>query len=351
MICTITALPVRCGDCIFVNFTDVNNKEHSILIDTGYADTFNRTIKLIIDDLQSKDNNLDLLVLTHTDGDHIGGVKRLLKEYGLSSFKEVWFNYSPIPYSVGNDSNDISIKQGIWLRDLLLSSGIVNEGPIMATQVHTISEAILTVISPDNEQFDCFIEEWSKEEKSINTPNEGSVGTLETDYDVPIIELAKKNFEKDSSLSNRSSIAFILNIGTFKALFTGDSHPDVLKNSLHSLGYSPTNPISLNLVKISQHGSKGNTNDDIMDIIDCQHFLISTNSANKHKFPHKEALSRIVISCHNRHPNSFIHFYFTYQSTAFDVIFTDDEYKLFNIICHFPEIDTGGITLTFSTNE
>lgn len=350
MKCVIKALPVRCGDCLVVHFTATDrDKPYHIVIDTGYANTYFRTLKPIIKELRSKSEVVDLFIITHTDGDHIGGSKPLLADFGSSWFDHAWFNYAPAPYIIADESNEISISQGVSLRDCLLSYKKVNENPILAGFNYKLGPALLKVISPDKDQFERLLGEWRKEEPDPS--DEGTIAVAGRDYNQSIKDLLENKYVPDTSLYNRSSIAFILQVGSTKALFTGDAHPEVLVASLRAQGYSSDKPILLEFMKVSHHGSKGNTSDELMDYIDCQHYLISSNADNKHQLPNKEALARVVCAAYKRHNDRPIHLYFTYKSELLEEIFTPHEQSQFLIQCHYPDTDGGGICFDYSIHE
>ena len=120
------------------------------------------------------------------------------------------------------------------------------------------------------------------------------------DWNVDIIDFDLNKYEKDSDEDNKSSIAFIVHISDKdnkngkSILFLGDAFPDHIAQNLSDMGYSKENRLNLDYVKISHHASKGNTSDNLLDIIDCSKFIISTNGTNRDKFPHKEAFARIL---------------------------------------------------------
>lgn len=83
MAINITLLPAEHGDCIFVSAYDYN-----ILIDGGVAQTYqdlhdrrnpDKPLKLLIDKLHEENKHIDLLIVTHVDDDHIGGIIECLK--------------------------------------------------------------------------------------------------------------------------------------------------------------------------------------------------------------------------------------------------------------------------------
>lgn len=349
MNCKIQAFPVRNGDCLLISLSnnEISQSPTHLLVDTGYADTYLRTLKPALKQLLALDQQIKLFVMTHIDGDHIGGVKQLLADFGNEWFEQAWFNYSPKPYTLPPDSGESSVRQGIILRDFLLAEQKVNVEPILSNHRYTIGSAKLYILSPDEAQFVELIDEWRKEEEELIASTDNPSSSIESDHDDTIEDLFKKPFHPDNSLTNRSSIVFTLTVDNLTALFTGDAHTDVICQSLRKARYTPEKPLCLQFMKIAHHGSKGNTSRDLMELIDCRHYLISTNAANKHQFPHKEALARVVEAAHNRNPGEPVHFYFTYADTILENLFSASEKQTYQIICHFPEEGDSGITFSF----
>jgi len=61
------------GDCILIR-----SEKHTLMIDTGYRDTADD----VFDFLEGSDvSEIDALILTHYDKDHIGGAKKLISQY------------------------------------------------------------------------------------------------------------------------------------------------------------------------------------------------------------------------------------------------------------------------------
>ena len=66
-----------------------------------------------------------------------------------------------------------------------------------------------------------------------------------------------------------------------------------LKQKVRTLGYSDTNKLKLDLVKISHHGSQYSTSDEFLSLLDSECYIISTNGS-KHGLPNKRTIARII---------------------------------------------------------
>jgi beta-lactamase superfamily II metal-dependent hydrolase len=193
----------------------------------------------------------------------------------------------------------------------------------------------ITILSPDQKQYDNFIDDWKLEEEiRAKKPKSVEISIKqERDYHVSIVELANKPFKEDTSLENRSSIAFLLEFDSFKAIFTGDCAPSVLENSLRALGYSEINPLKLDFFKVAHHSSKSNTSFSLLSLINCPNYGISTNSSNRDFFPHKATLSRIITARNGRTTKLF----FNHYDPVILSIFTQEEQDKYAFACIYPK--------------
>ena len=111
-------------------------------------------------------------------------------------------------------------------------------------------------------------------------------------------------------------------------LWLADSHPTDVSRSLLKLGYSPTNPLICDFVKVSHHGSRGNNSDDLYDLIRCDNYIMSVDGENNYYLPNKECIAGILRNP-NRKNGSEYHFYFTYDNPALRNIFNVDGYDVY----------------------
>lgn len=91
----IEMLPAGAGDCILLDFI---KEDYRILIDGGYADTYHCYLRKRLKKLAGLGKRINLLVISHIDSDHIGGILAFLKENGpaghpeIIGVDEVWYN-------------------------------------------------------------------------------------------------------------------------------------------------------------------------------------------------------------------------------------------------------------------
>lgn len=335
----ITFLKAFHGDSILISFKDQEKKKRNILIDGGPAWTYEETdkrtkrkkpgdLKNKISSLEKKKEKIDLLILTHVDSDHIDGI---LKWFEDSMFSEdmigkVWFNsgrliseYIKNHKSKKNDlkirrgkSSNTGIEQGVSFENFILKKKLWYRKLIKSGD--NIQEFGLNfkILSPDISKLKELLKKWKKEQPE-------SLTTVETDYMLSLKEhIAKDKFKEDNKTHNGSSIAFIMTYKTKNYLFLGDAHPSTLVRGLEYFKYSKTNPLKAEFVKVSHHGSKGNTSSELLNFIDSNKFIISSNG-KYFGLPDKQCLARII----KLKPKA--KFYFNYPELI-EKIFSNQDY-------------------------
>lgn len=321
----VNVLKAGCGDSIHIQYTH-EGVNKNILIDTGTSAMFSSgddgRLRKLIKDLQSKGEDIDLLIISHWDDDHIGGVLKWFEkdlECAKLMIKHIWFNSGTLInkyfnsiaasedktkiYCNGRNSHT-SMKQGVSFEKIILENEISHN--LMTTdssscEINVLDGAKFTVLSPTSIQLSKLLQEWKKH---INK----KTSAKSSDYNKTFEELLSNQFVEDTAIHNGSSIAFVLEIEDKKMLFLGDSHPSVIVSRLQELGYSISNKLKTDLMKISHHGSKANTSDELLSLIECHKFIISTHENTIHRLPNKETIARIVK--HNKNCK----IYFNYKT-------------------------------------
>jgi beta-lactamase superfamily II metal-dependent hydrolase len=296
------------GDSIVIS-GELDGKFRNILIDGGPAKAFEvqhipRPLQLFLNDVKRKTQKVDLLVLTHVDDDHIGGLIAGFNKHGYLTdlTQEVWFNSGklilnyleqPIDDShfvvfKNSVSSNTSSRQGIKLEDHLTELDIWPHPLIKSGDEFERFNCKFTVLSPSLSKLEKLSIKWEKERVNANT------SASKKDYSKSFEQLlAADKFKEDNSIHNGSSLAFIFEYGEKALLLLGDAHPSTVVESLKVQGYSAQIPLLIDYVKVSHHGSKANTSDELLTLIDCNNFIISTNG-NHHGLPNKKTLARII---------------------------------------------------------
>ncbi|AVB30195.1 ComEC/Rec2 family competence protein [Proteus mirabilis] len=308
----IRVLKANHGDCIMVSY-EGESGVFNILIDGGPSSAFRYgqrqryagALCIALDDLKEKEQQVDLVILTHIDDDHINGLIKAFEkvDYLRQMSKSIWFNSSRMitryfnePEIAENnilltdDSPQTSVQQGKDLETLLDEIGCERAPLVMASQVHNAGPFTLKILSPNSEQLQKLLHKWPAE----NEP--GLTSSQHNDYHLSLNDIwAEDKFESDQSVYNGSSIAFLLEADNKKMLFLGDAHDQGVAESIGALGYSNTNRLKVDLVKISHHGSQYNTSNELLSLLDSPRYVISTDGS-KHGLPNKRTIARIIKS-------------------------------------------------------
>ena len=296
------------GDSIVIS-GEFDGEYRNILIDGGPAQAFEvqhipRSLKLFLNDIKAKAQKIDLLVLTHVDDDHIGGLLAGFNKHGYLTelTQEVWFNSGKLIFNhfdkpindsnfvmlKNNAGNNTSIAQGIRLENHLIDKGIWSHSLIQAGNKFERFGCKFKILSPSIPKLKKLLVKWEREKVNSNT----SAG--KTDHHESLKQLLKEDtFRADSSIHNGSSLAFIFEYQQNSVLLLGDAHASVVVASLKVLGYSKTNRLRVDYIKVSHHGSQANTNNELLTLVDCNNFIISANG-NHHGLPNKRTLARII---------------------------------------------------------
>jgi beta-lactamase superfamily II metal-dependent hydrolase len=329
------------GDAIHLKIKDEEDNFCNILIDGGTRDTYicknhknklqNGVLKNLIEQIKTNGEFIDLLILTHVDDDHIGGILKWFEQdaYAKDLVKKVWFNsgrliseyfqQEEIPENfliIKNEHSTItSIPQGVIFEDFIEENNIWDRRIIKSGNEIIFSGLKFTILSPSENQLKKLLTKWEKEFPIVDT-------SRVNDYSISLSELvASDSFREDSSIHNGSSIAFILENQDKKILFLGDAHPQTIIDSLTNMGYSRQNPVRVDFVKLSHHGSKANTNNELLNLIQSENFLISSDGS-KHNLPDKQCLARIINT------KKKVNLYFNYKELA-SQIFSEQDFRDF----------------------
>jgi hypothetical protein len=81
---------------------------------------------------------------------------------------------------------------------------------------------------------------------------------------------------------------------------------DVVCHALEARGHSKENPLRIDAVKMAHHGSKNNITPRFLELVDAEHWLVSTNGD---KFEHPDAAAiEAVIAGARRKPTLWFNY-------------------------------------------
>ena len=344
-------LPAQYGDA-FILHCQKGSEEGWIIVDGGPIQNKNKS--MFLQEVE-KLPKIDLMVLTHHDKDHIVGILSYVnahKEEKPFPVTKFWVNCAR---QIGiEQGGDLSASQANSLADALKEiqkdSNIEwKENITTGIDTSDIKFADIDVLSPSDDVLMRYISEY---EKNIGTPkkDEGLPLTAQDETDdlnVSMKDLAQRTKEKINENTyavkvNMASIAFVLRCDGLSILMLGDCFPQQIVDALTARGITKEKKLKVDFVKVSHHGSKFNISNELLDLIDCCNFLISTDGGQGQTYhPNREALANII--CHpERKYNETVHLHFNYtlqsilDKNGFN-LFNEGEEKELNFVIHEPD--------------
>lgn len=298
----LTMLPARDGDCLLLEYGD-GGPTRRILIDGGRKETY-KDIVPTLEKHAEESNRFDLLVVTHIDQDHVLGVLGLFDDHDRPiEFDDVWFNgYDQL---VDSEFETFGPRDGELLTSALLDQQVPWNTAFKGKAVEVgrpfdwfDEDSAVTLLSPDRGLLENLISTWEKEcAKHGLIPGKDAEEPPPKGFEAfgafDIEALAASTFEADDSKPNRTSIGFLFDYDGVRIMFTGDADDRRLVDSVRPLAEAEGGRLRLDALKVSHHGSRKNLSTNLLDLIDCKRYLISTNG-DRHKHPDPVAIARIL---------------------------------------------------------
>ena len=345
---TIKTFQSGSGDCVFLLLQE-GDEIFSLMIDCGYYTT---KIKEFVEvNLEKK---IDILIVTHIDGDHILGVEQMLTENTDLNIGSIIFNSYERPQGqpvipltkiqkqrlssikgelscVFRDAveNEVSAAQAVkglsktildnpvwktkWVRgyttidskktiDLQEWGTIRLLAPTMK-EIKALDEQFRSVlfnelfIEDDNvipneceSLYEMLIRYSDLHDSDIADEHPTANETLEGR-----LQKAAAENPRESSITpaNKASLAFVWEKNEKKVLFLGDSKPGIVVKGL--LEHYPNGPYPLvfEAIKVAHHGSHYNTTESLMNLVDSEHYFVTGGEEGTR--PSEAALGRILL--------------------------------------------------------
>ncbi|MCR4318457.1 MAG: MBL fold metallo-hydrolase [Planctomycetes bacterium] len=222
---TVSFFYIGHGDCILVQ-----DEEHAILIDAGMAIQGDRVVELLKNAGVEK---IDLLVLTHADPDHIGGMSAVIENFEIARCLEPGWP-------------DTSRTYANFLRDLERKNVPV-ENP-RAGDEYDLGEIHIEVLFPE----------------------------------MPFIEGAHSD-------GNANSVVFRIEFDEVSFLFTGDMELETEQRLLEAEAN-----VRCDVLKVAHHGSRTSSSAEFLDATKAKYAVVSCETNSPLGHPRPEVVARIL---------------------------------------------------------
>ncbi|MFW2136964.1 MBL fold metallo-hydrolase [Chryseobacterium sp. TY4] len=331
------------GDSLLIRFLGNDSKYKNILIDGGNSKKeYQNHLKKEVLQIQENNESIDLLIITHTDQDHVKGIQYLLNDEDINkkNIKQVWFNSFDSSFSSNN--NDISYIESCKIQNLLLEHCIPRDNNIIVLEDLSPIDffgAKITILSP-----------YQSDLEKLIIQNDLDIASSGNDYALCINELIErnsnifvdKNEDLDISLENRVSIAFLFELNNKAFLFLGDANPDIIELSIEKLNkLRGVEFIVLDFIKLSHHASQRSLSFRMLKLMTTENYTISTNR-NKSNLPNKLTFAKILG---NKTSGRKVNLIFNYSDDEVEenkrLNFLSSEMEDFNFECSNPNFEHG----------
>lgn len=340
------ALQARYGDCLLLTFE--GSPPTRLLVDGGPGTVFQKALKPRLETEargQAADEpvQIDAVMVSHIDEDHILGILDLLEEVRddrsatgpLCDIRWLFHNSfdaligegeggaarglkaSDVLAALGTSAGSLegvsepdpasllvlqSYAQGSRLASLAAAMKIRRNPPDAATlmfdgvspPVKRLGPATLTVFGPLEAEVEALRAKWATE---VRKP--GGRAALAAYL--------------DKSIPNLSSLVVLVEQGDVSVLLTGDARGDKVLDGLRAGGkLNGTKPFKVDILKLPHHGSSRNLDDDFFHAIHADHYVVSGDGT--HGNPDRETL--LMLERARPHGGFVVHL--TYSAAACD---------------------------------
>lgn len=344
MIFTLDVRRARKGDCLLLHFGS-KTEPGLIMIDGGPRNVYTPHLKPRIQQIRKArklaDNeplNVDLLMVSHVDDDHIQGILELTGEMLVSQaahkplpLRVLNFWHNSFDNIIGNDPKELAAgfegKFGAASTTTELPNDITVDAddPNLEEEVIVSSLKVLASIKqgaklrgdakklkfPSNLEFDGKLILAAEDGGPIDIadgltltvvgPMQPELKKLHDKHDAWLKELKKKGMTPeealaayvDKSVPNLSSIVVLAQAGDKSILLTGDARGDKILEGLEMVGLLDAHGrMKVHLLKVPHHGSANNLDDDFFERLTADHYVFSGNG--EHGNPERESLEMLV---------------------------------------------------------
>jgi len=224
---TIAFLNVGQGDAIFID-SPMGNQ---VLIDGGGPD--GKVLRSLSRVMPFYDRSIDMVIATHPDQDHIGGLAEVFKRFDVLAYMDP---------AIPNDTGAFVALQSAVEAENIEHKVVARRG----MKIILSKSAYLEVLFPD------------RDVSGVSNTNDGSI-------------VAK------------------LVYGNTEVMLTGDS-PEKIEKYLASIDGLH---LKSDILKLGHHGSKTSSSGEFLSVVDPELAIISAGKDNRYGHPHQEVLDRL----------------------------------------------------------
>lgn len=299
---TLKAVKAKYGDALILTADGA-----TVLIDGGPPGVYNRYLSKHLaqmDDGGFEPPEIDLMMVSHIDSDHIAGILDLTGDMVEAQEDDVK-PPAKIHRAWLNSFSDTLVRNGLETKPSSAASAAsvadaFDEDDDFTTEVDSHTKMVLASVSqgrnlrrnlktlsvPINAMFANRMaiagaaDPWEKGDLKITVigPTQKEVDRLKNRWAKDLKKILKKEADKkaaaesmDNSVFNLSSIVCIAEAGGKSILLTGDARGDTMLKWLEDRG----GPFQFDVFKLPHHGSDRNMKPEVFEKVKAKHYLVS----------------------------------------------------------------------------
>jgi hypothetical protein len=307
----IDMLPARQGDAIWIEYGS-REQPWRLLVDGGPPHA-GQELKRRILALPEGERHFELLVVTHIDTDHIGGVLEILQDDDLGvTFTDIWFNgWRHLPGALEALGPVEGEKLSALLSARPWNKAFAGEAVCLPDEgapplVELTGGLTIRVLGPRKAELAALLPVWEKvviaaglKPGQPSAPTERELGGLEAlgSAGLPDVDrLAAARFFADTAPANGSSVVLLVSYQDDLVLVCGDAFPGVVREGIERvLATGEHSRLALSALKVPHHGSRRNLNMEMLEILESPVFLFSSNG-ERTDHPNAEAVARVITT-------------------------------------------------------
>ena len=267
------------GDCILILFPDGKD----MLIDcANYNNSSDyRTETLDYIDDYVTDGQLDYLMLTHCDSDHVYFMDEVLEEYRVSNV------FMPNVLATHDEVESANIDEAKL--DMFTDKDTVETACYADFFVGALTEPDCNIylnVDPDENTNAIVITD-----DGVQDPDAPDTdATYRLTFYCPTQEYYDESNLGSAEKKNAISPIGILEYNGFRLVLTGDSNEINEPTFVERVGDN----LDCDVLKVGHHGSESSSTEEFLDAIDCEYAVISCGEGNSHEHPRQDTLDRFI---------------------------------------------------------
>ncbi len=332
MILSLDVRRARKGDCLIVHYGTKGNPG-LILIDGGPSQVYKPHLKPRLMQIRKARKlaadqplDVDLLIVSHIDDDHINGILELTKELANAvderkplplKIRSFWYN--SFDNIIGNSPKELLASVTASFGAAGLDGELDSEGfdadtakvlASVAQGLHLRDDARKLKL-PLNKEFDgklvmaeskTPIDMGKGLKFTVAGPAKTELLALQREHDA-FLKRAMKKVPKpalaaftDNSVANLSSIVLVAEVKQKQILLTGDARGDKILEGLERAELlKPGGKMHVDILKVPHHGSDRNMETVFFERVTADHYVFSGNG--EYGNPERETLQMLLDAC------------------------------------------------------